>query len=153
MTTRQRLLTGGLLVVALGLIAFGITQLPPFFAHPLAPQICRATYHTAAQIRDCLSYNLWSGVGSDVSEIAIVFSAIGFGLAWWHKHNCHVYGCLGLQWHESDAHGGHPVCKFHHEHHPKVRRWWSLKRGQNTHCVLAHGLHVAPGAANTTEEE
>lgn len=55
-------------------------------------------------------YAAWSGVGSDISELAIIAAVVGF----YHKHNCHVDGCrrigrLGIH--------GTPwvVC---HKHHP-----------------------------------
>lgn len=52
-------------------------------------------------------YGFWSGFGSDLGEIAIIASIIG-----WYKHNeCHVDSCHRL--------GKHPfrhykLCKHHH---------------------------------------
>jgi hypothetical protein len=55
-------------------------------------------------------YNVWSGFGADLGQIALFGAAIGL----YRKHNCHVHGCWriakqqveGTQW---------MVC---HRHHP-----------------------------------
>lgn len=53
-------------------------------------------------------YNLWSGFGSDLGEIAIVG-----GLATIvRKHNCEVHGCWRVGRHTTAA--GHNVCRKHH---------------------------------------
>ena len=61
-------------------------------------------------------YQFWSGIGSGSPLVAGVFILL-------HKHNCHIKGCLRLQWH-ADPKTGHPVCKKHHPHsdHPLLRR-------------------------------
>lgn len=59
-------------------------------------------------------YQFWSGIGSDISEITL----LGFALAFWRQHNCHVHRCWRLQWHAHPDHG-HPVCKKHHPSDPK----------------------------------
>jgi hypothetical protein len=57
-------------------------------------------------------YQFWSGIGSDLGEIAIIAAVFAF----WRRHNCHVNGCWRLAWHPSDDHGGHTVCRHHHPH-------------------------------------
>lgn len=59
-----------------------------------------------------IGYNIWSGLGSDLGEIAIV----GGVIAWYRKHNCHVHRCPRLSWHPRED--GHPVCRRHHPDHP-----------------------------------
>lgn len=54
-------------------------------------------------------YQFWSGIGSDVTEITIVFAL----LAWWHSHHCHVHRCWRVSWWPHPDHG-HPVCRHHH---------------------------------------
>lgn len=105
----------GAALVILGAVAYGISTLPSWFAHPIATQVCYASYHTPAAVRDCKSYNLWSGIGSDLSELTIIIGMITFAFGWWHQHNCHIEHCPRLQWHPHPDHG-HPVCKRHHPH-------------------------------------
>jgi len=54
-------------------------------------------------------YQFWSGIGSDIGEIAIIGAIFG----WWHSHHCHVHRCLRIAWHPDPVHG-HPVCRHHH---------------------------------------
>lgn len=79
-----------------------------YLLHPLG--YCVGSH---AQVRDCLGYNFWSGIGSDVGELAIVGGLLTIVLGFWHHHNCHVKGCYRLHWHP-DPVTGHPVCKKHH---------------------------------------
>lgn len=58
-------------------------------------------------------YQFWSGIGSDIGEIAIVGGAIAI----YRRHNCHVHRCWRLSWHAHPDHG-HPVCRRHHPDHP-----------------------------------
>lgn len=58
-------------------------------------------------------YQWWSGEGSVFTPKDL--AALGFVVAWWHAHNCHVHRCPRLQWHPHPEHG-HPVCKHHHPH-------------------------------------
>ncbi len=59
------------------------------------------------------TYQFWSGVGSDIGELAILGGVIGL----WRQHNCHVHRCWRLSWHPHPQHG-HPVCRRHHPEHP-----------------------------------
>lgn len=122
----DKLMLVGATLIILGLIAFGISSLPPWFAHPLGTQACEATYKTAVEVRDCKGYNVWSGVASDLSELTIVFGMVTFVLGWWYKHNCHVPGCPRLQWHSHPDHG-HPVCKKHHPHSDPDHAVWDMQ--------------------------
>ncbi len=54
-------------------------------------------------------YQFWSGIGSDVGEVALI-SGVYVLLR---RHNCHVSGCWRLQFHPHPKHG-HPVCKKHY---------------------------------------
>ncbi len=76
----------------MGLLLFG------YFWHPL---------------RNGNGYNTWSGWLSDLGLVTIFSGLVFFIVAWWRKHNCHVYRCWRLQWHTHPGHG-HPVCRTHH---------------------------------------
>ena len=54
-------------------------------------------------------YGFWSGVGSDIGEVAL----IGAVIAAYRRHNCHVRRCWRLQRHPVE---GTPwiVCRKHH---------------------------------------
>lgn len=54
------------------------------------------------------AYLAWSGVGSDVGEVAIV----GGLIAMIRRHNCEIKGCWRLGRHKTAA--GHAVCRRHH---------------------------------------
>jgi hypothetical protein len=54
------------------------------------------------------AYLAWSGVGSDVAELAIVGAVYGA----YRKHNCHQAGCLRIGRHLVD---GTPWCNRHHQ--------------------------------------
>lgn len=54
------------------------------------------------------AYLAWSGVGSDVAELAIVGSLIGL----YRKHACEVHRCWRIGRHDTAA--GHTVCRRHH---------------------------------------
>jgi hypothetical protein len=54
-------------------------------------------------------YQVWSGIGSDVSEVAILVAVA----TWLRGRNCHISGCWRLSWHPHPDHG-HPVCRRHH---------------------------------------
>src|SRR5262249_11034224 len=53
-------------------------------------------------------YLFWSGIGSDIGEVAI----LGWLYAFLRRHNCEVHGCWRLGRHTTA--GGHVVCKRHH---------------------------------------
>jgi hypothetical protein len=53
-------------------------------------------------------YGFWSGIGSDIGELALVG-----GMATLVRHrNCEVHGCWRLGRHQTAA--GHRVCRRHH---------------------------------------
>jgi hypothetical protein len=54
-------------------------------------------------------YLWWSGIGSDISELALV----GAVLAHVRRLNCHVHGCLRIGRHPV-AGTGYVVCRRHH---------------------------------------
>lgn len=53
-------------------------------------------------------YNVESGSGSDLSELAIVAGLVAAVRRW----NCEVHGCWRLGRHKTAA--GHAVCRVHH---------------------------------------
>jgi hypothetical protein len=68
--------------------------------------------HTLAHIFGLTSasgpwYLFWSGIGSDISEIALFGALLGL----LRKHNCEVHGCWRLGRHTTS--GGHNVCHIH----------------------------------------
>lgn len=75
-------------------------------------------------------YGFWSGVGSDIGEVAI----IGAIVAAYRRHNCHVKGCWRIQRHQVE---GTPyiVCR---KHHPSTGHT----------APTAHQVHFAWGKAN-----
>lgn len=105
-TTKLLILLAVLITVAAIVYAIG-SFLPDWFWHPLG--YCTGT-HVA--IRDCKGYNLWSGTGSDVSELQTPFALTVVVLGFWRVHNCHVKRCWRLRWHVHPEHG-HPVCQKH----------------------------------------
>lgn len=52
--------------------------------------------------------NIWGGIASDLSEIAIVGGVAGA----YHKHNCHERRCWRIGKHSVD---GTPWCNKHHK--------------------------------------
>ncbi len=89
---------------------------PAWLWHPLGTQICRATYHTAAQIRDCQSYNLHSGIEGNLPLLGILAGLLIHAVAWWRHHNCHHEGCPALG-HPHPEHGW-PACRGHWDETP-----------------------------------
>jgi hypothetical protein len=77
-----------------------------YLLHPLG--YCTGTPHV---VELCKGYNFWSGIGSDISEITLVFMVIGALLAFWHHHNCHAVGCRRIGHMHPDFHW--PSCKTH----------------------------------------
>ena len=53
-------------------------------------------------------YGFWSGVGSDISELAVVGAVLGA----YRRHNCHRPGCWRIGRHVVD---GTPWCDHHHQ--------------------------------------
>ena len=65
-------------------------------------------------------YGFWSGIGSDIGEIAL----LGAIIAVYRKHNCHVQRCWRISRHPVD---GTPwvVCRKHHpaiDHAPTAQQ-------------------------------
>lgn len=60
-------------------------------------------------------YLFWSGVGADISELAIVGGMIGI----LRKHNCHIKGCWRIGRHKA---GDHIVCARHHPEGPPAAK-------------------------------
>lgn len=54
------------------------------------------------------NYNFWSGVGSDIGELAM----FGWLATFLRRHNCEVHRCWRLGRHATAA--GHVVCRRHH---------------------------------------
>lgn len=108
------LIIGGVIA---GVTLIAVFVLPSWFWHPLATQVCRAQYHTQAQVRDCLSYNYHSGIGSDLGELTLIGTlVVGFATAHrlLHKHfECHADTCKKLGFHHVE--GTHfRTCWHHH---------------------------------------
>jgi hypothetical protein len=58
-------------------------------------------------------YLFFSGVGSDITELAIVSAAATFIVGWWHKHNCVVQGCWRIGKFPVPR-TAHVTCRHHH---------------------------------------
>jgi hypothetical protein len=60
------------------------------------------------------AYSFWSGVGSDLGEVAIVGAVLGA----YHRHNCVHKGCWRIARHQVTDHDGttHPSCRKHRSH-------------------------------------
>lgn len=82
------------------------------------------------------SYLFWSGVGADITELAIVGGLIHMA----RSANCHVHGCWRI--------GGHPVegtpYKVCRKHHPDIADHVTLE-----HVQHAHAAHVRQSAGAT----
>lgn len=87
MTRRQVALVAVLLVAVIVLVCLA---LPAWFWHPLGNCAGLPYKQTVA----CKSYNLWSGIESDASQLAQAAALITLVLGFWHRHNCHEKGCL-----------------------------------------------------------
>ena len=71
-------------------------------------------------------YAFWSGIGSDIGEIAI-FSGL---ISLYRKHNCHAKGCWRLGRHPV-AGTPYTVCRHHHP------------EGAPTHQKITAAFHAA----------
>lgn len=106
----------GVAVAWLFLVVF-----PTWLWHPLATRVCRSEFKGfPLTVRDCLSYNFWSGIGSDFGEVTLVGIAVGSILAVWNVYRklrphleCHEETCAKLALHKIE---GTPlrVCWHHH---------------------------------------
>lgn len=76
-------------------------------------------------------YQFWSGIGSDVSEIAIIGGAIAVFRRW----NCAAPGCLRHGRHPT-ADGQHCLCRKHHPDLPNKRL--TLVEIHNRHYAAQH---------------
>jgi hypothetical protein len=54
-------------------------------------------------------YAFWSGIGSDIGEVAIIGAVIGM----YHRHSCHVDGCWRIGRHPVEG-TGFVTCRRHH---------------------------------------
>lgn len=58
------------------------------------------------------NYNFFSGFGSDLSEITLVFAIFSLIAHSYRVHNCEVTGCWRIGRHDTAA--NHTVCRKHH---------------------------------------
>lgn len=88
------------LIVIGGLLVLVATQLPAWFWHPLGD--CDGAKDV---VRDCMGYNSWSGIFSDIGEVTLIVGLVTGAVAarrFLHKHfECHEETCHRL--------GVHPV--------------------------------------------
>jgi hypothetical protein len=54
-------------------------------------------------------YGFWSGIGSDIGEVAIIGAVVGM----YRKHSCHVDGCWRIGKHSVQG-TGFVTCRKHH---------------------------------------
>lgn len=82
-------------------------------------------------------YGFWSGIGSDLGELAIIGAAIGL----YRKHTCHVDRCW--RWARHPVNGTpYTVCRRHHPAIPDVV--------SHEDIVVAH--QIAEGVCTPTAE-
>lgn len=77
----------------------------------------------------------WSGIGSDIGELAIVSAVVGAAMGMWHKHNCHAKGCWKIGKHKVEG-TDYVTCRTHHpEDAPTAEhiknQWQAAKDGKN----------------------
>jgi hypothetical protein len=86
---------------------------PVWLYHPLG----NCTGNHAEKTR-CLSYNFWSGIGSDLAYITTIGSAVFVGWRayrhWRKLHECHEEGCKLLGTFQLPS--GARACLIHHPH-------------------------------------
>lgn len=85
--------------------------------HPLG--VCA---HGGATYDQCLGYNFWSGIGSDIGEITVIGLVLSILITTYRKFNCHYGGTKILP-----PDGCHRIGRFDHghftlckNHHPNV---------------------------------
>lgn len=120
----DRLIPLGALLIAVGLVAFGLAHLPAWWWPGHALGVCTGTRE---QIVQCKGYNLFSGQLSDVSELSVLVGMVTFAAGAWFKHNCHVPGCWRIAWHPHPQHA-HPVCRRHHPHSDPGHEVWDVHK-------------------------
>lgn len=54
-------------------------------------------------------YQFWSGIGSDIAEVTLIFGVYAF----LRKNNCHTKGCWRIGRHPVEG-TGYVVCRKHH---------------------------------------
>lgn len=81
-------------------------------------------------------YLFWSGVGSDISELAIVGALVGA----YRQHTCHQRGCWRLSRHEITGDDGitYRVCRVHHPGAPR-----EVTRGHVQQAWAEHSERVS----------
>lgn len=112
-----------------------IEVIPPLLQHPLG----QCAGHAAEVIR-CESYNFYSGIGSDASEITLIGAAVALIVGVWHHVNCGAPGCWRISKHHYTDKDGkhHQFCHTHDvEDHPKGPHWWSRRRGHELSTLHA----------------
>ena len=112
-TRKKSLLWFGVLFL-LGLIVWLLVALvlPSWLWHPLGG--CTGT---KVQVRDCLGYNSWSGIFSDVAEYCIVTSLLTALYHTWRHLNCAEPSCPKIGKYKT-ADGLHRYCGPHHPDKP-----------------------------------
>jgi hypothetical protein len=69
-----------------------------------------------------VQYGFWSGIGSDLGEVAIFGGVVGI----YRKHNCHVKGCARIGKHPVEG-TPYVVCAKHHPGVPAVVTYEHIK--------------------------
>lgn len=86
---------------------------PQWLYHPLGNCTGTSAEHTR-----CLSYNFWSGIGSDLAYVVTIGSAVLVGWRgyrhWRQLHECHEEGCKLLGTFQLPS--GARACFLHHPH-------------------------------------
>ncbi len=59
-------------------------------------------------------YQWWSGAGSDLGELTLIFSVLGSMYLLYRHHNCHIDGCKAVGRNDPVVHA--PACHKHHSH-------------------------------------
>jgi hypothetical protein len=86
---------------------------PVWLYHPLGN--CTGTH---AERTRCLSYNFWSGIGSDLAYLTTIAGAVFVGwrsyMHWRKLHECHEEGCKLIGTFQLPS--GARACLIHHPH-------------------------------------
>lgn len=126
-----------LVILAVHFILIHGSLLPSLLLHPLG--VCVGS---KAAIAACKSYNFFSGIGSDISQITLVGTLVGGALALLKHLNCDAPRCLRYGPHRT-ADGHHKLCRVHHPDLPKRR--------QSLESILHHHHKAKEGRIPTTE--
>jgi len=68
----------------------------------------------------CLGYNAWSGILSDLSEITLLIAVVSLFVGFYRHTNCNAPRCLRIGRHQT-ADGLHHLCRKHHPDLPDRR--------------------------------